>query len=395
MQETGHLNPFTATLVPVRRIDIDWLRIFAAYAIVIYHTARPFETGLYSSIQSAALSWNASAITFFVSQWYIPLVFFISGWSRKNSMQQLTPAQSVRERFMRLIVPFLTGCVLSWTALWYLSGPADPGRSAASGLWATGEVSHFLTEAFTAPALAAWFHLLLLPCLFIFSLVCWPLFSWLLSKKVTPLKTDRIWVYLPVLPLGFIHLVVGGYQTGTGTGLTNQAMLAYFIAYFVLGFVISRYSAYERAIHQEARVAGIIGILLFFIPALFRQNLAWQFTLFTNAAASWCFLLGVLGFAKRFFEAPTTWFSYLRESSLPVFILHQVPVLFLVPFIIRIDSGLSVKYLVLLTASLGSTLMIYHFLIRRFALLRLLFGMKTEEDILEVVKDQAVHHDRS
>ncbi len=68
---------------------------------------------------------------------------------------------------------------------------------------------------------------------------------------------------------------------------------------------------------------------------------------------------------------------YLTESALPIYILHQ-PAIVVVGYFLILPLGLGVwaKFVLLLLASIGVTLAVYHLLARPFAVPRVLLGMK-------------------
>ena len=70
-------------------------------------------------------------------------------------------------------------------------------------------------------------------------------------------------------------------------------------------------------------------------------------------------------------------FRYLRDASMPVYILHSPAIVLVAHFVIRTDWSIPVKFAVILVASIALTLSVYEFGIRRLRPLRFLFGMKT------------------
>jgi len=297
----------------------------------------------------------------------------------------------------RLVIPFATGCILTWPLIAYL-GLIDRSYIGIQGGRPGGpgprSYLDFLPDCFTNPCVHAWSHLWLLPMLLAFTLLSWPFFSWMLKKKVTPLKISRVWVYFPIIPLSFLQAWMGPPRSGTEGFFSTWAGVAYVFVYFIIGFMVSRYSAYERAIHQEAWHAGIIGVSLFLSMKMLTSSLTPQAFAFMGSIASWCCAVAVLGFAKRYLDHTTGWFSYLRESVLPVYIFHQIPILVLGLFIVRFDIGVSPRYVLLLVSSMGTTMAFYHFLVRRFPFLRVFFGMKPGKEPAESWKDQVLHRDR-
>jgi surface polysaccharide O-acyltransferase-like enzyme len=92
------------------------------------------------------------------------------------------------------------------------------------------------------------------------------------------------------------------------------------------------------------------------------------------AIAIW--LLAILGFGKVFLNKPSKVLSYANESVYPLYILHQSVELVFAYYIIQLDLSVLPKFILLVVATFGVSLLIYEILIKRFNLTRLLFGMK-------------------
>ena len=383
-------------VVTTRRNDIDWLRIFATYLLFVFSVAKVFDSMPFYHIKNSELSNSLSYVTFFIYQWHLPLFFLLAGWSRKASLQMRPGMESFKERMLRLVVPFITGCILICPLIKYveLLGGQSMGFY---GYEHTGETvgksfAAFLSDFFTRLETFSWAHLWFLVYLFVFTLLSWPFFTWLLKRKVMPLKMGSAFVYLPIVPLSLIQLTMSERWPDSKTLLYDWTNVLYFFLYFVLGFVISRYSAYERAIHNEYRRAGMLGIGLFALLALSASELAMPSIRMVAAAGGWCLVVWLLGFAWTHLEHATQGISYLRESSLPVYLLHPIPVVLLGFFLIGpVRADITVKFLALLTLSVFSTMAVYHIVIRRIPVLRWVFGMKPEQKSGENWRDQATN----
>src|SRR5690348_753017 len=96
---------------PSRRNDIDWLRIAATWFLFPFHSARPFDHGWWH-VKSATASAGFDVFVWFVHQFHMPLFFVLAGWSLERSLERRTAAEVRRERYARLLVPFLAGIVL-------------------------------------------------------------------------------------------------------------------------------------------------------------------------------------------------------------------------------------------------------------------------------------------
>src|SRR5262245_2967166 len=66
---------------PTRRVDVDWLRVFATYLLFPFHAAMVFNPAPFYHVRNADLSMGMLVFTGFVSLWHMPLFFLLAGWS--------------------------------------------------------------------------------------------------------------------------------------------------------------------------------------------------------------------------------------------------------------------------------------------------------------------------
>lgn len=96
-----------------RHYDIDWLRVIAVFLLIPFHTARIFDIWepfyAKSAAMSAALSYG---VIWFLGQWHMPILFLLAGMSTWFALGFRTGGQYARERFTRLLVPFLAGLLI-------------------------------------------------------------------------------------------------------------------------------------------------------------------------------------------------------------------------------------------------------------------------------------------
>jgi hypothetical protein len=77
-----------------------------------------------------------------------------------------------------------------------------------------------------------------------------------------------------------------------------------------------------------------------------------------------------LNFNHKFIQPANT-------AILPIYILHQTLIVVLGYYIIQFNASIFVKYLLIAGTAIPSAIMLYQVL-KRFGLLRFLFGLKTE-----------------
>jgi uncharacterized protein (DUF2147 family) len=96
-----------------------------------------------------------------------------------------------------------------------------------------------------------------------------------------------------------------------------------------------------------------------------------------TGVATWCFLVALFGFAREHLNRTAAPLPYLAESAFPVYLLHQTAIVLVGYPLIQLPFGVAAKFFLLLASSVIVTLAVHHFIVRRFALTRFLFGMKT------------------
>src|SRR5215467_15735664 len=91
-----------------RRLEVDWLRTLVVFMLFPFHAARVFDgRGYY--VEAAAPSAAADFFVRFALVWAMPLLFALAGFASHYSLRKRGSRVFVRERFLRLGVPFVFG----------------------------------------------------------------------------------------------------------------------------------------------------------------------------------------------------------------------------------------------------------------------------------------------
>lgn len=386
--------------LPLRRHDVDWLRVFAVYLLFIFHTAMVFNPAPFYHIRNADLSVVMLILAGFIGLWHMPLFFLLAGWSAHASVATRGTAGFIRERFFKLWVPLAMGCVLLMPPIKYLELRSGLDANYAglrvspalqesfvevipSGLPVMPSFNEsfvqFLPTFFTRLERFTWAHLWFVAYLLVFTVLYLPLFRWLCARRGALQWSPGWWIYLPVVPLALIQVFLRPYWPGLQNLYDDWANVGYYSIYLIAGFLLARYPALESAVQREwvralAIALATTVVLLLGVLGVFQSS---PLLLAGTAVAGWCFVLAALGAAHRFLAAATRGLPYLSESAFPVYWLHQSAIVLIGYLVIRLELGIAAKYAVLLVASGGATLTVYHFVIRRFAITRFCVGMKS------------------
>lgn len=384
-----------------RRYDIDWLRVSATYLLFLFHVGMVFNPAPFYHIRNTEQSFAMLILCGFIGLWHMPLFFLLAGWSVFSSISVRNTAGFLRERFFRLFVPFVAGCVLLMPAIKYLE--LSSGLDANyTGLYVAADLQGgfrqvipsglpvappfeesflgFLPSFFTHPLRFTWAHLWFIAYLLTFTLLYLPLFRRIRdSRERFGRGVPTLLVYAPILPLAIVQVTMRERWPGLQTLVDDWANFAYYSIYLIAGFAFARFPALEESMHRERKRALAIAlaataVLLLGVLGAFSSP---ELLLAHTAIAGWCFVVSLLGWARHKLSFRTATLAYLTESAFPVYLLHQAAIVVPGYFLIRSPLGLWTKFLLLLAVSSALTMAIYHLLVRPFPVPRFLCGMKT------------------
>jgi glucan biosynthesis protein C len=384
--------------VAERRDDLDRLRVFACYLLLLFHSLMVFNPAPFYHVRNGELSTGAMIAAGFIGLWHMPLLFLLAGWSAHASLSRRGVASFTRERVSKLAIPLVAGCVLLAPGIKYLelrsgldmnhrglSVRADLQESFArvipGGLPEAPPFDEsfttFLPSFFTDIDRFSWSHLWFLAYLFTFTLLCLPLFTFLMRSRRTPERVSRAWVYAPLAVLLAGELLLRERFPGPYNLYRDWANVTQFATYLVAGFLLARVPALELAVRAEWRRAAGVSLLAMtaLLVAVLGRLEAGPLLLAGPAVAGWCAVVAIVGFANERLRRPARWLRYGRETAFPVYLLHQPAIVFLGYGVVQLPLGLWTKFAVLLTGSAALTLGFYHVLVRPFALARRLCGI--------------------
>jgi len=218
--------------------------------------------------------------------------------------------------------------------------------------------------------------------LFVFSLLYAPLFERWLERPGPWQPGSRAWAFAPIVPLALVQVALRERWPGMQNLYDDWANFAFYSLFFVLGFLAARHPGYERLLHRESRWLGAAGLLAFG-GMLLRWTGAWETPIALHRALSgvvaWGIVVWLLGFARAHWTTGAGVFAYLRETLLPVYVLHSPAIVLVAHFTVQTDWPVTAKIAVILAGSVALTLAVVHFVVRPLRPARFLLGMKTEE----------------
>lgn len=366
---------------PKRIYYIDWLRVIAVLLLILFHTARIFDIWdpFYAKNATTSAFLSYTVVTF-LNQWQIPLLFLLAGSSTWYALEFRSGRQYLRERFTRLLLPFIFGILVIVPPQAYLARFQNPGYS--------GNYFAFLEDYFHIRGDLTGYtglftpgHLWFILFLFVFALTALPLLFYLRSaggrKRISGLAafTEKpgglLWYILPLLVAGALPDIGG----------KNPFV---YITLFVYGFLLVADGRFQTALDRYRwpalilgllTLAGLIGLELVNLPT---PKYSWGdiLSFLLRTSDTWFWLIALLGFGQRMLNFSNRLLRYAAEGSYPFYILHQTVIVIIGHFVVKWGTVIAVKYTVIAAASLMGTVLAYDLLVRRTNLTRFLFGMK-------------------
>jgi peptidoglycan/LPS O-acetylase OafA/YrhL len=371
----------------IRRYDIDWLRVLAVLAIFVFHCTRLFDTDDWS-IKNTTTYLAVDVWKQFAMIWGMPLILMISGASVFYALGKVSPGKYIQGILGRLLLPLIVGMFTHIAFQVYLE-KLQKGSFSGSFL---AFYPHYFDGMYGFGGNFAWMglHLWYLELLLILSLLCLPLFLWLkvsrlgegMLKGLGNLLAFPGAVFLLALPL---ILLIDALDPATW-GNRDMGGWSVFIypCFFISGFVIISNQRLQDRIQKMRWISlGLALVLLAgYLLLVFQKSYPALYSLREDlddplvCLCAWGWLLAVLGFGMRHLNFTTPFLKYANEAALPFYILHQTIIVSLSFFIVQWAIPDLLKWLIILTTSFLVSVGLYEFLVRRFNLLRFLFGMK-------------------
>jgi glucan biosynthesis protein C len=374
-----------------RRHELDWLRVIAVLLLIYFHSARIFDFGDFY-VKNGVLSKGLEAFVAFVDIWFMPLFFFIAGAASFYALKKRSGKQYAGERAKRLLVPFVFGTLVIAAPQVYIVLLQQPGYN-QNYLQYYGYIfsKPYLTEvtagsvgpakiiAYTLEPAHLWFIIYL----FIFSMVCLPLFLRLRGEKGKKCK-DRLAsflrrrgaIFLFAIPI-FLYDVLP---------IDDDTFYRLFHIYpFFLGFLFYCDDRFGRVIDEYLKPALILAvsfsaafITIFWTVGFDSQQVLWGGTLLDvlYSFSTWFWLLALVGLGRKYLRFRNGFLDYANRGSYPFYILHQTVIVLLGYVVYSWSWGIAPKYILLTTASLAVTVLVYDLAVRRTPPTRFLFGMK-------------------
>jgi glucans biosynthesis protein C len=375
------------TLSPSRRSDLDWLRVLLILVVFIFHSLRFFDLENWT-LKNASTYFGVQVFITFLSSWMMPLIFVVSGAGVYYALGKRGASTFVRERVLRLLVPLVVG-IFTHVAWQVYIGQISAGQFSGS-FWQWYPTYFNGLDRYGGSF--AWMgnHLWYLEMLFIFSLVCLPLFLWLrrgAGARALAWLGDHLAapgaIYLPALPIILVIIIVDPASFLGNRGWGGWSIIAHLV-FFLIGFLLASSEPMQAVIRRLRRVslaAGSVCVLVTFGLYAFLGDtvygtLPYAVFMVMNGLVNWTWMLAILGFSLVRLNFRTPALDYANEAVLPFYIMHQSLLFAVGYFVLAWPIADLAKWAIIALVTFALIMLLYEFVVRRINILRFLFGMK-------------------
>lgn len=373
-----------------RQHHIDNLRNLAVLALILFHTARLFDSEAWQIKDAASYPWADLVVRFF-NPWQMPLLFLLAGASATYSLRKREVGVFIGERANRLMVTLAAGIFLTVLPQVYIEriSPYVLNRSSPIDLHNVS-LLEFIPRFFGMKPYPAgdfsWHHLWFLLYLFIYSVLLAPLLSGMARSD----RAEHVGAWLakgwrpllPVVPIAIFEVLLRPHFPITNNLVRDWANHANYVTVLLVGGLFAASPSFAEGIRRMRRVALLVALPLTLVwlggslmmhgapdPAM---RLAIPLL---RAILEWSWIVALTGYARVLLDRQVPLLTGFTPYALPFYVFHQLIIVWLG----WLSFGWSDMPLVKYAAIAVAALVISYALARLCALTavtRFLLGMK-------------------
>jgi len=354
---------------------LDWLRVIAIFVLLFYHTGMMFVGWSWHIQNAETIDWLQRPMDI-AHRLRMPLLFVIAGAGMWFAAQRRTGMELLRERSMRLLVPVVAGMLL-------IVPPQIYFERVAHGDWHGGYIDFYFQRVLEFVPYPkgnfSWHHLWFVVYLYAYVLLLLPLLLWWRSRgtRVRP----GAWIYLLAVPLGINEALLKPVFPEAHNLVSDWYLFNHYLLLTIYGFALASVdgvwdwiAARRRSMAAASLSVLTIGLMLFSFGIVARDT-AFD-SIFANVF-TWITLLAFIGYGRTHLSFENSLIRWARDASYPIYILHQTIIIAIGYYVIQQPWSPGMKYWLVVIGTLAVCVTLYEFLVRRFAVTRLMFGMRT------------------
>ncbi len=349
---------------------IDWLRVLVILSLIPYHAAFTYLKNGFVYIKDPVS--NLSALPFLMItvplyDFFMTLLFFVSGIASFYSFQNRDSRRYMGERLKKLMLPFLMGILFLCPLTGYIQALYEG--------FGDGFLN-FLPQFFwfNVVKYKAYAHFWFLLYLFVFSMICTPIFNLWKDRN----RIDRIAAFisrghrllLPVATVILLEIALRPHFHAHQTLVFDWANDAVYLAVFIFGYIYATDLRIQKKVTEYYKISILFGLLS--LSVLYYVNIQTQMRLFDDTYLTylWALARGVYECSAIIFllniGKKTTCLNeggkairYLNRASFTYYIFHFLPVTFFTYLFIGLKIHIFIKFLMVIVLSYLMVFTIY------------------------------------
>ncbi len=364
-----------------RQYFIDWLRIGLIISVFFFHVGMIFRPENWH-VNSKVTFEFLDPIMSWLHVWRMPLLFLVSGVGTYYALGYRTTKQYIKERITRLYIPLTVGFFTLVPLMVYV----ERIPKYASFL---EYLPHMFDGGPYPVGNISWHHLWFIVYLLVISLLISPFINYTRGQHFNRLRERLIgitsktmglnWI-LPILILS--QLVLRQYFPNSTHALFNDwAYFTYYVLFFISGFTLFTSDKLINALARQRRLyfyQTMVCTIAYFATIYLIENDTLRHYLYVvfSISLAWSCGLAAIGYSRIYFNKDHKLRKVLNEAIYPFYILHQPALIFIGYVVLQWDIAYGLQALLITVFSLVSIIITYWFIIKKFNVLRIAFGMK-------------------
>lgn len=348
---------------------IDWLRVLVILSLIPFHAALTYLR--YGTVYIKAPVSGLAALPFLavvvpLGDFFMTLLFFVSGIASFYSFKKKGTGDYVGERATKLMITLLLGFLFLCPLSAYLQALYEGFK----GGFLSFIPQFFWTKMFYYHGYG---HLWFLFYLFVFSVLCVPFFNrWQRDenriKRIGGFISKGHHILLPIGAIILLEICLRPFFHADQTLIFDWANDTVYLSVFVFGYLFAADSRIQEKVKGYFKTS--IVFVLLSLATLFYVNIQSQ-VLYSNEAyltLLWALAKGVyecsaiiflLNVGKTFLNKGGRAIGYLNKASFTIYIFHFLPVTLFTLVFINLNMNVFVKFLLVVVLSYITVFIIY------------------------------------
>lgn len=359
----------TEARAAVRLLHVDHLRNIVILGLILFHTARLFDSDPWH-VKDAGRYLAADLLIAAFNIVQMPLLFFLAGIAAFHSLRSRSAGRFLKERMLKIGLPLLAGILLVVPPQVYVERLSTGMSGRMSPIDFSGSYGAFYGRFFSCCYPAAnfsWHHLWFLIYLLAYSLILLPLLLVLCRPTVhASIVSLGDWLargprlMLLALPILASELALRRSFPSTHALIDDFANHAHYLVLILTGWLVAASPALASAAARAwtwllGAAALAIGLWLLLratgtgLPHAERQAL--------RALAEWTAIAGLFGWASCHLARPLPFLTAFSAIGFGFYILHQTLIVLLGFWLAEWSDAPFAKFAVVAAASFAASLL--------------------------------------